>query len=202
MKYIRMLAFVSAILPLNGCGLHQWEPMDLTLSPRLSLSPSNVGSGSKVYVNVTDHIVEKKIGYRLYDYLGSKWAGEIKLTHSVEPQFAESLRRGLKSIGFEVLTVSEDSPSVLEVTVNNLIFRGFDVRNTQDLVATYRIAVSGNATIRKDNVKLFDKPYNLLHEWKRHIAPSPAEIQDETNKVASDFLMAILEDSELLTKLK
>jgi uncharacterized lipoprotein YajG len=137
----------------------------------------------------------------MYDYFAEKWTGEITLTHDMGPVLSQSLRSGLSSLGFDVVNASGGSIPILEVTVENLAFRGFDVRSS-DFWPTRYITVNGKAVINKDEAQTFEKPYRLLHKWEGHSGFGATEIQEEINKIVSDFLMAMLEDSELVTRLK
>ena len=193
-KSMRAIVSVAMICFVSACTIHhKWE---VTLAPKVLVTPINLGSGAKVSLMVLDE--------RPTTLLADHESGGVRFRVSAPGDLSlavgEQLRSGLVSLGFEVLPTSEPSTATLEIHLLSLaldpelVARGSNIAST-DVVA------KAKADVRRGQTHLFQKTYNAAGT-SAPIFARRTFFEEKANAALSGLISKMLADIELLAALK
>lgn len=211
-----LVCFALAItFHLAGCGLHIWQPQQVTLMPRLSIAPVNIGGGSKIHITVTDERGTST------NFLGYKRVagGKITTSEDLTAVYRKGISAGLASLGFDVVSDPDPAAANLEISLVRFLYIGHSLglapHTTPVLKDRGRVFgpkwhTSAAATVRVGrgqteavgNLKAANVIQKSYEAYSERIAPSPGEIEERVNAVLSELITKLLMDVELLTYLK
>jgi hypothetical protein len=208
-RSLRAMLFIVAVAQLlSGCISTEYEPLQISLAPRVPTVPINIGAGTKVYLSVLDQRPEKTLGYR---QIVARWqgmarspmyegSGIVSVSGDVEALIRNSLKDGLTSLGFEVLNAPGLTVPKLEFTIQNLAYQSF--HPSSGLGATFNAGFTGK--LYKGDALLYEHLYHYPH-GQRTTACRPTNrncFEENFNAALSDLMGQILADLELLKALR
>jgi YajG family uncharacterized lipoprotein len=208
-RSLRAMLFIVAVAQLlSGCIFTEYEPLQISLAPRVPTVPINIGAGTKVYLSVLDQRPEKTLGYR---QIVARWqgmarspmyeeSGIVLVSGDVEALIRNSLKDGLANLGFEILNAPEPSVPKLEVTVQNMAYQPF--HPSSGLGASFNAGFTGK--LYKGDALLYEHLYHYPH-GQQTTACRPANrscFEENFNAALSDLMSQILADLELLKALR
>jgi hypothetical protein len=196
MEALGSVAMIALVL-IGGCGLRNTTEQ-VVFAPQVAVTPINIGAGARVYLAVIDERSEKTLGRtKIYDigYHTTEGSGDLSLV------LHDSLRSGLQSLGFEVLTYPEASPVGIRIHLQSLFY---NFRNENAIyfdIVPFELAAAAEAEIHKGQTRVFQRMYNVsvsqipslfTRRWR----------EEKINDALSSLIGKMLADLELLAALK
>ena len=219
-----MLFIIAIAYLMSGCIYTEYQPLGISLAPKVPEAGVNIGRGTKIYLSVLDQRPEKILGYRGFVPRRTGWgiplrhevSGTISASEDIVALVQKSLKDGLASLGFEMLTAPEPSVPKLEVAVQRLIYEmiGIPVWGSHGYAglnnAKFSCLLTGK--LYKGDTLLYEKSY-FHHSREYPVRSAGDEIfirevqrqrwfEENFNAALSDLMGQLLADLELLAKLK
>ncbi len=171
---------------LTGCNLtHE----SLTLTPAVSVVPSNIGQGQPIAVKVLNNVPSNQIGIRASDYDPGR---TITLSNNLQSMVDNAVMSTLKTQGFK--PVRNDASRHLLVRLNSL---KYTYNNPDTLKTTIHISCSLSVKANAEHESL-QRTYRSRMDFKVLTAPSIATDQANINAVISRALNKMVNDQELM----
>ena len=191
-----MFFIIIIAYSIGGCGFIANQPLEVSLTPKVSTPSINIGRGTKIFLLVLDQRIEKLLGYRWdvanWQALGLEVRGTVSASEDVAEVIQKSLKDGLTSLGFVTLTVPDPSVQKLEVAVQHLRYSGW--RAGQGTKVNFNAIIVGK--VYKDDTPLYERSYQYL----RYNSPDIHRSYFEGNFSAalSDLIGQLLADLDLI----
>jgi uncharacterized lipoprotein YajG len=188
---VRLLVFslVSAAL-LCACGLRALEDQQVVLAPVLTVSPLDVGNGTRIAVSVTDERDTSVVGYRGWAY-GD--AATITISRDITMTIAEHIRQGLLQHGFAPVDGNQRAPVDLEVEIRLI---EYNVTQGWDFALHTRATMKA---IALKNGRVFDKIFRVENEKRVVIVPPDETNSEVINGAVSEVINDLVNDRDLMT---
>jgi uncharacterized lipoprotein YajG len=197
-----ILFIIGTVCLMGGCGLNQ--PLEISLAPKVSTVPINIGVGTRVDLSVLDQRPEKILGYKVNPdglrYFGVEVRGTISASEDITGSIQKSLENGLTSLGFVTLTAHEPSTPKLEVAVQRL---RYNFLPTSRDCPCWVIDGVITGKLYKGNTLLYDKSYAYTRQYTFGAFPIARPwFEENFNAALSDLMGQLLADLELLQALR
>lgn len=171
---------------LTGCSLTHEQ---LTLTPNVTVAPSNIGKGQIIAVKVFNRVPSHQIGIRASDFDPNR---AITLTNNLQGMVDHIVISTLQTQGFK--PVRNDASRHLLVSLNSLKYR-YD--NADTLKTTIHISCSLSVKANAERETL-SRTYQSHMDFKVLTAPSIATDQAKINAVISSALNKMVNDPQLM----
>lgn len=187
---------IIMIFLLSGCGLARWDPVQITLVPKVSSVTINIGSGAKVRLTVLDPATAKEpgvsvaqqpepdIGYRGHRNDASRIVGKGTLSR----------------LGFEIIPTSNVSASDLKIELQTLRYDPPDPADPERRNTT-TISTMARAAAYHGNTLVYEHLYGV-RKYRHNSLPLQSWIEEHLNMVLSELIGKILADVKLLGALQ
>jgi uncharacterized lipoprotein YajG len=174
------------ILLLQGCSL---RPQNIKLDPPVTVSPSSVGQGKVVWVQVNDA--------RLRKTLGNVGNPDSKITQvSVEHDFSKTVYQrvaaALRDLGFVAQPTPGPDERSLIVEVRDLKYQS--LKQTVTFATEASVSIAGMA---RNGVDHYDRVYNAGEQKTGPLMPDEKERAETVNRVVAAALEDMLNDPRL-----
>jgi uncharacterized lipoprotein len=180
----KIIVSCAAALLLSACA---FTPHDLALYPSTSVSPSTVGSGTKVYFRFVDDRDDTVVGVRGARAMGAKIAAPTL------PAVAEArLKEGLQTKGYAL--VSDEQASDDTVTYRMRSFK-FNVETGFWSGSDNVSAVLAVDALK--NGKTYSNVYRFNSQHSAQVVPAGEDLDLMMNRALSDILQQAVTDSAL-----
>jgi uncharacterized lipoprotein YajG len=174
------------ILLLQGCSL---RPQNIKLDPPVTVSPSSVGQGKVVWVQVNDA--------RLRKTLGNVGNPDGKITPvSVEHDFSKTVYQrvaaALRDLGFVAQPTPGPDERSLIVEVRDLKYQS--LKQTVTFATEASVSIAGMA---RNGVDHYDRVYNAGEQKTGPLMPDEKERAETVNRVVAAAIEDMLNDPRL-----
>ena len=185
------LRFVPLVLGLlillaQGCSL---SPQNIKLDPPVTVSPSTIGQGKVVWVQVNDA--------RLRKTLGNVGNPDGKITQvSVEHDFSKTVYQrvaaALRDLGFVAQPTPGPDERSLIVEVRDLKYQS--LKQTVTFATEASVSIAGMA---RNGVDHYDRVYNAGEQKTGPLMPDEKERAETVNRVVAAAIEDMLNDPRL-----
>lgn len=184
---MKSVLLAAACLFLSACA---FSPQKANIAPTMAVTPSDVGSGVTVAVNVVDERPSKTLGRRGTAY-GA--AAEITAAQDLAVVVQQHVVDALEQKGFTTADYDRDAPTRLSVEIRLLEY------STSQGFWTGGVQVQGTLkAVAMNDGEHFDKMYRSDEEKRVMVVPTADENEAWINTALSDVLNQMLNDDELV----
>jgi uncharacterized lipoprotein len=175
-----------SVLLLQGCSL---SPQNIKLDPPVTVSPSSLGQGKVVWVQVNDA--------RLRKTLGNVGNPDGKITQvSVEHDFSKTVYQrvaaALRDLGFVAQPTPGPDERSLIVEVRDLKYQS--LKQTVTFATEASVSIAGMA---RNGVDHYDRVYNAGEQKTGPLMPDEKERAETVNRVVAAAIEDMLNDPRL-----
>lgn len=187
MEKIRLILISLSILVASGCA---FNPQKANLTPNVSVTNSQIGGKTPVYIQVIDERADKALGRRGTAY-GA--AAEITAQQDLAQVVKNEIAKGLTSQGF-VISDQASAKSKLVIEIRALEY------STSQGFWTGGVHIKGALKGRaQQNTQTFEKMYRYEKEERVVVVPTAETNERWINDALSETLSQLIKDSELLS---
>lgn len=175
---------LSGFFLLSGC-IHR--PLIIVLSPDVHVAYSNIGSGQKIILEVSDKRPKKILGY-----LSS--SDIIVTNQDINKILHDQISTGLKEHNFIPIKATEKASISMKIEIRDMEY-GEYVFNFVSNVAFTTVVLD---VICSNNSRNFEREYQVVNEEKIYFRYTREDTIQLINKSLSQAIEKILNDKELL----
>lgn len=180
------LGFVLCGMLLASCA---FTPHDVTITATAPESPSSIGNGVTLALEVIDDREDIVVGQRAAGMQGADITAK-----DIIPTLERELKRGLEAKGFTVVSASDEADAEFEARLRAFKFfleTGFWTGAENASVAVHVEAEKGGRDL--------DRVYRYDNEERTMVVPAGSRIDEVLNGALSDVLAKIMADAELMS---
>ena len=182
----QLLVLATAALLATGCAL---SPQQIEVAPKPEVEAANLGHNRSVEVIAVDSRGQKAFGSRGGVY---KDTALVQPSNDVRAALADSVRKGLQSLGFNAFNPGPDA-TTLEVRLEKLDY----IPEEGSVVNRVNLDLTLLAEARRGDTT-HTGTYNSSVEHKLPFTPSAARNQEMVNQILSRSIERLLNDQEMI----
>jgi uncharacterized lipoprotein len=186
---LRFVAPVFALLALllPGCSL---SPQNIKLDPPVEVTPSSVGQGKVVWVQIRDTRLRKTLG-NIGDPDGK--FTQVSVEHDFSSTVYQRVSAALRKLGFAAQPTPGDQERTLTVEVRELKYQSLKQGLTYATQASVSIAA-----MAQSGTEHYDRVYNAGEEKTTALLPDASERSQTVNRIVGMALEDMLNDHRLV----
>jgi uncharacterized lipoprotein YajG len=180
------LVLGMCVLLVAGCAL---RPQNIRLDPPVRVTPSNVGQGKVVWVQVNDARLRKTLGN-----VGSpdgKFT-QVSVEHDISGTVYQRVSAALRDLGFVAQPTPGPDERSLIVELRDLKYQS--LKQTVTFATEVGVSVAGMA---RNGADRYDRVYNAGEQKTGPLLPSEKEREEAVNRVVALALEDMLNDPRL-----
>ena len=186
LRFVPLVFALSALL-LPGCSL---SPQNIKLDPPVEVSPSSVGQGKIVWVQIRDTRLRKTLG-NVGDPDGK--FTQVSVEHDFSSTVYQRVSAAMRKLGFVAQPTPGPDQRMLTVEVRELKYQSLKQGFTYATQASVSIAA-----MAQNGTEHYDRVYNAGEEKTSALLPDPSDRSATVNKIVGMALADMLDDHRLL----